>query len=162
MIPMMTITAEKTIAELRRVFAIHGLLEQIVSDNGAQFTSDLFQQFLRENGIKHVRSAPHHPSTNGEAERFVQTFKNAIRAARNDSGTLETKLAKFLLVYRSTLNTTTGESPCELLFHRQIRTKLSLVIPYVSATVAKKQSNQKSCRDRRGKQRESLNLISQS
>ena len=58
---MMTTTAEKTVAELRRVFAIHGLLEQIVSDNGAQFTSDLFQQFLKENGIKHVHSAPHHP-----------------------------------------------------------------------------------------------------
>ena len=57
--PMMTTTAEKTMEELRRVFAIHGLPEQIVSDNGAQFTSDLFQQFLEENGIKHVRSAPH-------------------------------------------------------------------------------------------------------
>ena len=117
---MMTTTAEKTIAELRRVFSIHGLPEQIVSDNGTQFTSKVFQQFLRENGIKHVRSVPHHPSTNGEAERFVQTFKNAMRAAKGDSGTFETKLARFLLVYRSTPNTTTGESPAELLFHRQI------------------------------------------
>ena len=50
-IPMMKTTAEKIIAELRRVFAIHGLPEQIVSDNGTQFTFDLFQQFLRENGI---------------------------------------------------------------------------------------------------------------
>ena len=98
-IPMMTTTAEKTIAELRRVFSIHGLPEQIVSDNRTQFTSELFQQFLRENGIKHVRSAPHHPSTNGEAERFVQTFKNVMRAAKGDSGTFETKLARFLLVY---------------------------------------------------------------
>lgn len=32
-IPMMTTTAEKTIAELIRVFSIHGLPEQIVSDN---------------------------------------------------------------------------------------------------------------------------------
>ena len=103
------------------------------------------------NGIKH---APHHPSTNGEAERFVQTFKNAIRATRNDSGTLETKLARFLLVYRSTPNTTTRESPCKLLFQRQIRTRLSLVTPDVFAIVANKQSNQKSCRDERGKQRE--------
>ena len=52
---MMTTTAEKIIAELRRVFAIHGLPEQIVSDNGAQFIFDLFQQFLKEIGIKHVR-----------------------------------------------------------------------------------------------------------
>ena len=48
---MMTTTAEKTIAELRRVFATHGLPEQLVSDNRAQFTSDIFQQFLKENGL---------------------------------------------------------------------------------------------------------------
>ena len=103
---MMT-TAEKTTVELRRVFATHGLPEQLVSDNGSQFTADVFQQFLKGNGIKHVRSAPHHPSTNGEAERFVQTFKNAMKAAKNDTGSLESKLARFLLVSCSTHNTTT-------------------------------------------------------
>ena len=151
---MMTTTAEKTVVELRQVSSTHGLPEQLVSDNGAQFTSEVFQQFLRENGIKHVRSAPHHPSTNGEAKRFVQTFKNAMKAAKNDSGSFETKLARFLLVYRSTPNTTTGESPTELLFHRQIRTRLSLITPSVSTTIANKQADQKSCHDRRGKERQ--------
>lgn len=108
----------------------------------------MFQQFLRENGIKHVRSAPHHPSTNGEADRFVQTFKNAMRAAKDDSGTFETKLAKFLLVYCSTPNTTIGESPAELLFHCQIRTRLSLVTPDVSTAIANKQADQKKCHDK--------------
>ena len=74
-----------------------------------------------------------------------------MRAAKNDGGTFETKLAGFLLVHCSTLNTTTGESPSELLFYRQIRTKLSLVTP---ATVANKQSHQKNCHDKRGKQSE--------
>ena len=36
-------TAEKIIVELRRVFATHGLPEQLVSDNGSQFTADVFQ-----------------------------------------------------------------------------------------------------------------------
>ena len=153
-IPMMTTTDKKTIAELRRVFSIHGLPEQIVSDNGTQFTSEVFQQLIGENGIKHVRSTPHHPSTNGEAERFVQMLKNVMRAAKGDSGTIETKLARFLLVYRSTPNTTTGESPAELLFHRQIRTRLSLVTPDVSTAVVNKQANQKNCHDKRGKERE--------
>ena len=112
--------AERTIAELRRVFATYGLPEQLVSDNGAQFTSDTFQQFLKENGIKRVCSAPHHPSTNGEAERLVQTFKNAMKAVKNDTSSFETKLARVLLVYCGTPNTTTGESPAELLFHRPI------------------------------------------
>ena len=40
----------------------------IVSDSGPQFTSETFQRFARENGIKHVTGAPYHPSTNGLAE----------------------------------------------------------------------------------------------
>ena len=70
-IPMSTTTAEKTVSELRKLFATHGLPEQIVSDNGAQFTSQHFEEFMKLNGIKHIRSAPYHPATNGEAERFV-------------------------------------------------------------------------------------------
>jgi len=61
-IPIMMTTAEKTIAEARRVFSTHGLPEQLISDNRVQFTSDIFQQFLKENGIKHVCLAPYHPS----------------------------------------------------------------------------------------------------
>ena len=30
------------------------------------------------NGVQHVRRAPYHPATNGMAERFVQTFKQAL------------------------------------------------------------------------------------
>ena len=128
------------------------LPEQLVTDNGAQFTSEVFQQFLRENGMKHVCSAPHHPSTNGEAKRFVQTFKNAMKAVKNDSGSIETRLATFLLVYHSIPNITTGKSPAELLFYPQIQTRLSLITPSVSSTIANKQPDKKSYHDRRGKE----------
>ena len=94
-IPMATITSEKTITELRKSFCTHAIPEQIVYDNGTQFTSLEFGEFLKKNGIKHMLSAPYHPATNGEAERFVQTFKHVLKAARLDPGTLETKLARF-------------------------------------------------------------------
>ncbi len=68
----------QTIKELRRVFAAYGLPEHLVSDNGPQFTSAEFAQFMKANCIKHIRCAPYHPSSNGCAERFVQTFKRAI------------------------------------------------------------------------------------
>ena len=35
-------------------------------------------QFLATNGVKHIRSAPYHPSTNGAVERLVQTVKHAL------------------------------------------------------------------------------------
>ena len=71
MVEMQTTTAEKTIQVMRGIFAAYGLLEQVVSDNGSQFTSQEFADFMKRNGIKHIKSTPYHPSTNGVAERFV-------------------------------------------------------------------------------------------
>ena len=136
------------------MFLVDILPEWIVSDNGTQFTSEEFGEFLRRNGIKHIRSAPYHPAANGEAERFVQTFKQAMRSAKSDPGTLEAKLARFLLSYRSTPNATTNVSPAELLFNRRIRTRLDILVPSVSSEVARKQVSQKEWHDKKSKWRE--------
>ena len=50
----------------------YGVIQELVSDNGPQFTSVEFKECLQGNGIKHTRSAPYHPATNGQAERFVK------------------------------------------------------------------------------------------
>ena len=46
-----------------------------MSDNGLQFVAHEFAEFLRVNGVKHIRVAPYHPSSNGVVERLVQSFK---------------------------------------------------------------------------------------
>ena len=81
---MSATTAKHTIDALQSVFAHFGLPEQFVSDNGPQFTSEEFAQFMRDCGTKHIRCSPYHPSSNGLAERFVQTFKRAMRAGQKD------------------------------------------------------------------------------
>ena len=50
-----------------------------MSDNGSNFVSSEFKSFLQKNGIKHITSAPYHPSTNGLVERAVQTFKQGMK-----------------------------------------------------------------------------------
>ena len=72
---MPSITSEATIAKLRDVFCRYGIPHQLVSDNGSQFTSEECCKFMKANGIKHTLVAPYHPRSNGQAERFVQTFK---------------------------------------------------------------------------------------
>ena len=76
---MNTTTSEKTIETLQKLFARYGIPAQLVSDNGSQFTSEEFQQFLKKNRIKHITSAPYHPTTNGLAERSVGSFKKAMK-----------------------------------------------------------------------------------
>ena len=67
-----------------------------MTDNGPQFTVAAFGTFTKLNGIRHTRVAPYHPVSNGEAERFVQTFKHAMKAAIQDDGSLQAKFARFL------------------------------------------------------------------
>ena len=64
-----TATSQTTIDKLRMLFATHGLPETVVSDNGSIFTSAEFATFMTYNGIKHLKSAPYHPASNGLAER---------------------------------------------------------------------------------------------
>ncbi|KAK2578334.1 hypothetical protein KPH14_001330 [Odynerus spinipes] len=45
-----------------------------------------FAQFLKANGIRHKTTAPFHPATNGQAERFVQTVKLALRKKFKEDG----------------------------------------------------------------------------
>ena len=97
---MSSITSTKTIQVFRSVFGTHGLPQKVVTDNGPSFTSQEFQEFMQENGIKHVTSSPYHPSTNGLAERGVQTLKLGIK--RTKGGSLQEKLSRFLFDYRIT------------------------------------------------------------
>ena len=73
-----TSTSETT-KVLLSLFSRHGQPDKFVSDNGPQFTSDEFKEFMTNCGILHIKTTPYHPQTNGEAERFVQTFKNFIK-----------------------------------------------------------------------------------
>ena len=55
-------------------------------------------------------------------------------------------------MYRNTPNSTTGRSPAELLFHRTLQTRLSLLRPGVDDTVVNKQASQKE-HDKKGERK---------
>ena len=138
-------TSSATIEKMRTTFAAHGLPEIVVSDNGSNFVSSGFKAFLQKNGIRHITSAPYHPSSNGLVERAVQTFKRGMK--KQGDGTVETKLARFLLSYRITPQSTTGESPAQLRWGRSLRSHLDLLRPDVAAKVHAAQSKQKEQHD---------------
>ncbi|XP_033005510.1 uncharacterized protein K02A2.6-like [Lacerta agilis] len=126
-IPVTRMTSGVVIRNLRALFVTHGLPDVVVSDNGAQFTSMEFKDFMNVNGIRHVTSAPFHPSTNGQAERMVRTTKDALR--RIVYGDWHQRLSSFLLSQHVTPHSTTGRSPAELLMRRRLTTRLDRLHP---------------------------------
>lgn len=72
-------TAEVVIRFLTTVFSREGNPSYFVSDIGYQFISHAFANFLRERGIRHLRSSVYYLRANGAIERFNRVLKNACR-----------------------------------------------------------------------------------
>ncbi len=97
----------------------------MVTDNGTHFTSSEVQDWLKSVGCRQVFTAPRNPESNGLAENFVKTLKNAVRAMAPASfQNLEQCIDSFLLYYRNAEHATTGESPSKLFKNRAHRTNL--------------------------------------
>ena len=145
-------SSTSTISMMRKSIASLGLPEVIVSDNGTTFTSDEFVQFLRKNEVRHVRTPPYHPASNGLAERAVQTFKEGMKKLKD--GSLETKLSRFLFKYRLTPQSSTGISPSEMMYGRRIRSQLDNLHPDLNKKTRQVQERQRKGHDIRARHRE--------
>jgi putative transposase len=53
----------------------------LLSDNGAGYISQQFNEYLRMVGIKHITASPFHPQTNGKIERYHRSLKGEINQA---------------------------------------------------------------------------------
>ena len=147
-------TAARTIEALRELFARFGIPRQLVSDNGPQFISREFASFLDRMGVKHIKTAPYHPASNGAAERMVQSVKRGVRAGMANGVSLERALQAFLLQYRSTPHATTGLTPSVLMLGRDIRTRLDLLRPELLERVEGRQAQQTKYHNQHCKRRE--------
>lgn len=88
-------TTSHVTQKLKAVFARFGIPNEVVSDNGPQFSSAEFQELAKRLDFKHITSSPHHPQGNSH-----------------------------IAGYRPTPCATTRVSPAELLMGRKIRTTL--------------------------------------
>ncbi|KAL6461003.1 hypothetical protein MHYP_G00309690 [Metynnis hypsauchen] len=66
--------------------APYGKVKRLRSDNGTEFVSEEYQSLLRDNAIKHERSAPYSPHQNGTAERNWRTVFEMVRCMLIESG----------------------------------------------------------------------------
>lgn len=132
-------TGANLIKGLEKVFDWLGPPETLVSDNGPPFNSYDLIQFYKKYGINHITTAPYHPASNGIAERFVRSFKEALTKAYN-SGEKDkiTTVRRILRNYRWTPHTTTGKRPVDMIFQHTIRTELDLMKPVATSDATDK------------------------
>ena len=94
-----------------------GFPSTLVSDNGPQFTSKEFAKKMEQWGIKHLLTPPYHPASNGLAEKAVGIIKDKLKKLDSPAtpiilfGNIQAVLRK----YRASKNTSTGQTPFELI-----------------------------------------------
>ena len=73
--------SSKDLAQLLydRIYPLHGLPTQIISDRGVQFAAELFQDWCGLLGIKSTMSTAYHPQTDGQTERVNQSLEQYLR-----------------------------------------------------------------------------------
>eukprot|EP00731_Ephydatia_muelleri_P034108 Em0047g27a len=116
-------TSQTLIESFKLVFAHNGIPEELVTDNGPQYTSKEMKAFAASYGFQHTTSSPYYPRGNGLAERTVKTIKALLQQADDP------QLA--LLNYRATPLPWCGLSPAELLFGRRIRTTIPQITSWL-------------------------------
>ena len=108
----------------------HGVPLECQSDQGTQFTSTLFKEVGRLIGMKGTYSAAYFPQANGLVERFNRTLRTLLRAyvSKNQKDWCE-YLDLVLFAYRTSVHSSTGFSPFELVYGRAARLPMHLLCP---------------------------------
>ena len=112
-------TSPDIVVHLKSMFARHRIPDQVLSDNGPQFSASSFAMFAEKYGFTHITTSPKYPQANGQVERAVQTVKSTLKKP--------TDPYQALMAYRAT-PLESGLSPAELLMGRKIRTRVPALL----------------------------------
>ena len=123
--PLKDITTHSLIQSVKSIFGTCGFPDAILTDQGAQFESHDFKNFLAELGIKKLRTNAYHPQGNGICERFNGTFKKLLKCYVVDKNLSFNDwvlgLNNCLLAYRTALHSATQERPVDLFFGFRVK-----------------------------------------
>ena len=102
--------------------------EQLHSDQGRQFESELVKEVCKLLEIRKTHTTPYHPQCNGIVERFNRTLLGML-ATTVDSypSSWEQNIRRVCLAYNSSVHASTGFSPFFLMFGRQVKLPVDLM-----------------------------------
>uniref|UniRef100_A0A0K0FW94 RNA-directed DNA polymerase n=1 Tax=Strongyloides venezuelensis TaxID=75913 RepID=A0A0K0FW94_STRVS len=113
--------SEEIIGILDKIFIDFTYPRLLVSDNGKNLVSEKMKQYLKDNNVKQITSAPYHPQSNGAAENLVKKFKISFYRSLEEGRTEKEAIRIFLKSYRNSPSSRTGKSPVELMFNKKIK-----------------------------------------
>ncbi|XP_078666715.1 uncharacterized protein LOC144908750 [Branchiostoma floridae x Branchiostoma belcheri] len=127
-VPMRSVDARRVSEELVKLFARVGIPDEILTDQGTNFMSQLLKELYSSLKIKGIRTSPYHPQTDGLVERFNGTLKSMLKKfVREDPKEWDKLLPYLLFAYREVPQESTGFSPFELLYGRHVRGPLQVI-----------------------------------
>ena len=112
-VPLRTKTA-KDVAEAMKSRILPGLPaipQRVLSDNGPEFSSRLFNEVLEDLNIHHVYSTPYRPSSNGLVERVNRTLTELLRSEGATGVNWDGHIPKVVITYNNSLHSELSMSP---------------------------------------------------
>ncbi len=123
-----SIEAETVAEALVEMFSRIGVPNEILTDMGTQFTSEVMKEVSNLLSIKQLTTTPYHPACNGLVERFHQTLKRMLRRMSEERPTdWDRYIAPLLFAYREAPQESLGFSPFQLLYGRTVRGPLTIL-----------------------------------
>ncbi len=111
------------IEHTKQVFSRMGVPQEVVSDNGPEFSSGEYTIFAKNWKFKHNTTSPTYPQSNGCVERMIQTVKKTIKKCIHS----DEDIYLGLLALRTTPLTANTSDPATIIYNRQIRSNLPLI-----------------------------------
>jgi transposase InsO family protein len=116
--------ANLLVSTLKTIFSEYGMPEELVSDQGTQFTSAQYRTMAKQYNIKITHSSPRYPQSNGFIEAMVKVVKQILEKCKVSGSDAHVAL----LQYRAMPLKSGMASPAELLNQR----KYSAILPVTS------------------------------
>lgn len=121
-VPLKHISTEAVAEALVSMFSRLGVPQEILSDQGSQFMSEIMVEVSRLLSIKRLVSSPYHPICNGLCEKFNGVLKKMLkRLCEKRPKDWDRYIDAALFAYREAPQESTGFSPFELLYGRTVR-----------------------------------------
>ena len=127
-VPMKSVDAASVAEELLKIFSRVGVPQEILTDRGTNFTSQLLVELYNMLHVQPIRTTPFHPQMDRLVERFNQTLKLMLKKTLVKEGKDWDKLLPYLLfAYREVPQASTGFSPFEFLYGHSVRGPLDIL-----------------------------------